>query len=133
MNVIDRAIEVEAMDWIIPILPIDWKEIPAMEPPPMQRAYRNRHLLVLIDNTKKSDGKHSVHVSFSRKDRLPNYEEITEVKRLFVGKNNKAIMVFPEEKNHVNINPYCLHLWCCVDGDGLPEFSSHIPGIGRSI
>ena len=32
-------------------------------------------------------------------------------------------MVFPERKFHVNIHPFCLHLWCCLDGDGLPEFS----------
>jgi hypothetical protein len=45
------------------------------------------------------------------------------VKRDFIGDDAKAIMVFPEKKHHVNIHPFCLHLWVCMDDNPLPEFS----------
>ena len=64
-----------------------------------------------------------LHVSFSRKSRMPDYNDISRIKKDFFGDNRKVIMIFPEKENHVNIHPYCLHLFHCIDGDGLPEFS----------
>jgi hypothetical protein len=64
-----------------------------------------------------------IHVSFARKSRMPDYNDIKIIKRDFIGDNKKAIMIFPDEEHYVNLHPYCLHLFCCLDGDGLPEFS----------
>lgn len=64
-----------------------------------------------------------LHVSFARKSRMPEYDDIRMIKRDFIGEDKKAIMIFPEKDKHVNIHPYCLHLFCCLDGDELPEFS----------
>jgi hypothetical protein len=64
-----------------------------------------------------------IHVSFARKSRMPDYSDIKIIKRDFIGDDKKAIMIFPDEEHYVNIHPYCLHLFCCLDGDGLPEFS----------
>ena len=72
------------------------------------------------------DGKRWLHVSFARKSRMPEYTDMAIVKRLFIGEDRKAIMILPEKRNHVNIHRYCLHLWSCLDGDGLPEFSHGI-------
>ena len=69
------------------------------------------------------DGEKWLHVSLARKHKMPSYEDIAIVKRAFIGDDKKAIMVFPERKYHVNIHNFCLHLWHCVDGDELPEFS----------
>jgi hypothetical protein len=69
------------------------------------------------------NGEKWLHVSLSRKWKMPSYGDIALVKRVFIGDDKKAIMVFPERKYHVNIHNFCLHLWHCVDGDGLPEFS----------
>lgn len=71
------------------------------------------------------DGKKWLHISFAKPDAMPTYYDIQRVKENYLGKDRKAIMVFPEEKNHVNIHPYCLHLFTCISpgGDGLPEFS----------
>ena len=69
------------------------------------------------------EGKRWLHVSLSRRHSMPDYDDIAMVKRAFIGDDKKAIMVFPERKYHVNLHNFCFHLWCCLDGDGLPEFS----------
>lgn len=63
-----------------------------------------------------------LHVSFSRKNRIPDYKDIQLVLKHFFG-NKKAVMVFPEEENYVNINKNCLHLFYSSKNP-LPEFSS---------
>ena len=69
------------------------------------------------------DGKEWLHVSFSRNRKLPSYADLQLVKREFIGNDKKAVMVFPEQENYVNIHPNCLHLWYTADNP-LPEFSS---------
>lgn len=69
------------------------------------------------------NGKKWLHVSLACKSKMPSYDDLALVKKVFIGEHKKAIMVFPEKKYHVNIHHYCLHLWHCLDGDGLPEFS----------
>lgn len=73
--------------------------------------------------SREKDGKLWIHVSFSRRSRIPDYDDITRVKRDFIGDDKKAVMVFPALSEHVNIHPYCLHLWNCVDEDPLPDFT----------
>lgn len=122
-----------------------------MVPPPMQRAYSSRQgLFVITDCCERlatggiveyldepPDGSMVthwwLHVSFSRKDRIPTYEEMCEVKEIFVGAEKTAYHVFPPRSKHVNIHANCIHLWHCIDGDPLPEFSEMVPGLGRSI
>lgn len=63
-----------------------------------------------------------LHVSASRQHRIPSYQDMIEVKALFVGPEMKAIQVFPKQSEHVNTNPHVLHLWCNLDRDDLPDF-----------
>lgn len=72
-----------------------------------------------------------LHVSVSQVSRLPTYEELTEVKRRFIGEGRKAVMVFPEADMHVNDHDRCLHLFCCLSTDPLPEFSIVVDGKRR--
>lgn len=69
------------------------------------------------------DGREWLHVSFSRKNKMPTYDDLQLVKREFIGNDKKAVMIFPETKNYVNIHPNCLHLWYSADNP-LPEFSA---------
>jgi len=78
---------------------------------------------VMISVLIEADGHPWLHVSLSRRSRLPSYADLTDTKRAFVGADRKAIQVFPAEAEHVNCHPYCLHLWCRLDGDSLPDFS----------
>lgn len=79
-------------------------------------------LIVIASAGIMEDGKEWLHVSFSRRNRLPTYADLQLVKKEFIGEDKKAVMVFPEKKNYVNINPYCLHLWYSEENP-LPEFS----------
>lgn len=89
------------------------------------KMYRNKRkgLLVIISISIEEDNNNWVHVSFSRKSRMPDYSDITLIKKLFIGEDKKAIMVFPAKKEHINIHKYCLHLFCCIDNDSLPDFT----------
>ena len=87
-------------------------------------SYRGpKGLVVLISVTEEMDSKDWLHVSLSHKNRLPTYEEMKQVKALFIGRDRKAIQVFPPEQQHVNVHKFCLHLWCCLTDDPLPDFT----------
>jgi hypothetical protein len=52
-----------------------------------------------------------LHVSVSRRDRLPNWEEVARVKKVFIGEERAAVHVIPKSSDHVNLHEFCLHLW----------------------
>ena len=78
--------------------------------------------VVVMASVARYDNTEWLHISFSRKNRMPDYKDIQLVKSNFIGADKKAIMVFPEQKNHVNICEYCLHLFYSADNP-LPDFS----------
>ena len=102
-------------------------------------AYQQRKggLRVLIDHAIKADGRRWIHVSVSRKERTPSHEDMALVKSTFIGDHRYAYSVWAPVAVHVNIHPYCLHIWALMDesSDGavLPEFSDIVDGVGRSI
>lgn len=79
-------------------------------------------LFVVASAAIMQDGKEWLHISFSRKSKMPTYADLQLVKREFIGNDKKAIMVFPKEENYVNIHPNCLHLWYSAENP-IPEFS----------
>ena len=94
----------------------------------------NGGLRVIVDCEYKRDGKAWVHVSVSRKDRIPSHEDMCKVKTAFIGERY-AYAVYPPSDKYVNIHPNCLHLWALAEGESqvLPEFSEELEAIGRSI
>lgn len=87
-------------------------------------AYRGLDGLVVIQSTAiESDGNVWLHTSFSRKGRMPTYDDMARVKRIFIGDSQKALMVLPDKAHHVNIHPFCLHFFTPLYHDPLPEFS----------
>lgn len=78
---------------------------------------------VIVSGATELDGRRWLHVSTARPDRLPSWEELMEVKEIFIGLDRKAIQVLPARQEHVNIHPGCLHLFYCLDGDTLPDFT----------
>lgn len=105
------------------VLPVQWTQMPF--PVPLIKAYlRSDGLKVLISVSRimAGDGKTWIHVSLSRESRLPTYEDMVSVKKLFVGDDRQALQIFPPKAKHINHSPNVLHLWCCVEGDGLPDF-----------
>ncbi len=87
---------------------------------------RRDGLSVLVSVARQpEDGRCWLHVSATRPDRIPSYEDLCLVKRVFVGADRQALQIFPRAERHVSLHNYCLHLWCCLDGDGLPDFGAH--------
>lgn len=52
-----------------------------------------------------------LHASISARDRIPDYADLVHLKNVVFGTNGYASQSFVPEPLHVNIHPYCLHLW----------------------
>jgi len=83
-------------------------------------------LRVIVGAAVELDGKAWLHVSFSRKDKLPSWFDCKRVKSLFIGDDKTALQVFPSSDKYVDIHEHCLHLWHCMDGDVTPDFTHGI-------
>lgn len=93
----------------------------------MARAYQYKKgaLWVLASCGYHDDGRPWLHVSVSRKDAvIPTWEQMSTVKRIFIGEERQALQVMPRASKHVNLHPGVLHLWCCLEDDGLPDFTA---------
>lgn len=58
-----------------------------------------------------SDGEGWEHVSVSRKDRCPTWDEMCQIKALFWDEEDCVIQYHPPKSDYVSNHPYCLHLW----------------------
>ena len=56
------------------------------------------------------------HVSVSRRDRAPLWDEMCQVKALFWEEDDCVVQFHPPRSDYVNQHPNCLHLWRFVDG-----------------
>lgn len=83
---------------------------------------RAQSLRVICTARTENDGKRWMHVSYSRRVRLPSYEDSCLVKEVFIGRDKLALALHVPESQHVNIHPNVLHLWHCMDGDPVPDF-----------
>jgi hypothetical protein len=79
-------------------------------------------LRVLLSARTEADGRRWVHVSCShRNGRLPSWDALKKVKAAFIGADKRAIQILAPDSewySHWEV----LHLWYCLDGDGLPDF-----------
>lgn len=108
--------------FLSPTLPAGWSRIPSQETA-NGAAWRSRDgVMVVVSGAVELDERRWVHVSLSRRDRMPSHEDLTRIKRLFIGPDRRALQLFVPEDEHVNFHRFCLHLWHCLDGDGLPDF-----------
>lgn len=51
------------------------------------------------------------HVSISRRDRCPTWEEMSAIKDVFWKETETVLQFHPKKSKYVNIMPNCLHLW----------------------
>lgn len=88
-------------------------------------AYRHStlNMSVILSAAVYSDNRPWVHFSIARSSRLPSWEEYTAAKDAFLGPETKAIQVLAPRSQWVNIHPFCLHAFACLDDDGLPDFT----------
>jgi hypothetical protein len=80
--------------------------------------------LSVLTGLENHDGKWWLHVSCAHAGRLPTWEELKEVKDIFIGPDELAIQVLPSAQKYVNPHPYCLHLFSSAGADWLLDFAS---------
>lgn len=81
--------------------------------------------VVLYSVSPEADGQAWIHVSLSRPNRMPSYEDLRITKEHLLGPGRVAYQVFPSADKHVNFHPYCLHLWSPCERDPLPDFRTN--------
>lgn len=62
-----------------------------------------------------SSGEGWEHVSVSLENRVPTWDEMCSVKRLFWDAEDCVVQFHPPKSEYVNCHPYCLHLWRSLD------------------
>lgn len=91
--------------------------------------YQNKsERLAVIVSGEVHNGVKYLHVSCSNPFHVPTYDQITFVKQVFIGDDREAYMVFPMKDKHVNIHPYCLHLYS-PEQPLLPDFTGGMGSI----
>jgi hypothetical protein len=79
-----------------------------------------------------SEGEGWQHVSVSRTDRCPTWEEMCQIKDLFWDDTDCVVQYHPPKSDYVSNHPYCLHLWKPI-GSELPRPDSIFVGyVGMS-
>ena len=68
------------------------------------------------------------HVSVSRSDRCPTWEEMCQIKAMFWDAEDVALQYHPRESDYVNNHPNCLHLFRPIDAE-IPTPPSILVGI----
>lgn len=58
-----------------------------------------------------SDGAGWEHVSVSRRDRCPTWDEMCQIKSLFWDDDDCIVQYHPPRSEYISNHPYCLHLW----------------------
>ena len=76
----------------------------------------NGMFVVILRNNQKvkviaSDGLGWEHVSVSRSDRTPTWDEMCQIKDLFWDEEDCVVQYHPAKADYVNIHNHCLHLW----------------------
>lgn len=75
-----------------------------------------------------SNGMGWEHVSVSRRDRCPTWEEMCQVKALFWGDDDCVVQYHPPRSQYVNNHQNCLHMWRPV-GIDMPMPPSIMVGV----
>lgn len=73
--------------------------------------FRTRSGLLAFMSEDVLDGKKSVHISVSHKDRLPTYHEMKRIRYEIAPEVPYMAMIFPPESEFRNVCETCLHLF----------------------
>lgn len=66
------------------------------------------------------DTRHWLHLSVSRDNRYPSWEDVLTVKEEFIGEEAEAYQILPKLSEYVNIHNNVFHIWSCQDGPLMP-------------
>lgn len=116
-------------DWLPKRLPRDWRVAAVND---HGASYANRDgLLVIASSRVEADGKRWAHVSYSRagQRKTPTWADTVAVRNLMFGSEAMALSLVPATSQNYSLHPGVLHLWSCLDGDPLPDFTAGIGGV----
>jgi hypothetical protein len=88
-------------------------------------------LHVIETRAGQSDGRTWLHVSVSKRNgNIPSWQDLQDVRMVFVGEQRECYMVFPTQDRYVDIHNV-LHLYCCLDAPHgvLPHFEGVVDGM----
>jgi len=119
---VGAKISMEGFPDLVPVVPGHWRLAEAIRWPPGSGniaghlfEHKLTELRVIRSFSTIKGGEKWVHISVSRPDRLPSWEELTKVKNEFLGEDVEAYQVLPRKEDYVNTHRYCLHLWMPAD------------------
>lgn len=100
-------------------IPSHWKKEPDFIFPPgsgNRAAWVYAHRIavgfnVMISKSEMDDGSWWLHISVSKPNRLPTWDEMKKVKDEFLGEDTEAFHIIPKKKDFVNVHRFCLHMW----------------------
>ncbi|MGR6465412.1 DUF7694 domain-containing protein [Rhizobium sp. PAMB 3182] len=77
---------------------------------------------------------HWEHVSVSRKNRCPNWPEMSFIKETFFRDSEACMQLHPPRADYINHHPYCLHIWRPLTAQiPLPETWRVGPRVGQTM
>lgn len=105
------------------ILPAGWREIRrTSDGVHMEHGASRRSVIVSV--AVEEDARRWLHLSVAHPERMPTWEDLVDVKELFIGRRAYAFQVIPPRSRYVNLHPFCLHLFHCLDEPmPLPDFT----------
>jgi hypothetical protein len=77
---------------------------------------------VIVDTADHEDGRDWMHISVSRPDRLPSWDDLKFVKEVFA-RDRYAYQVLPPPERYINIHPFALHMRVPLTGNPFPDFT----------
>lgn len=98
-----------------------WTEV--WSPVPDSVSGQMGKLRFIVSGETEQDGKRWVHLSIIKANAIPEWNELVRVRNAVLGEEALCLHIVSRRSQHVNIHPYCMHLWWCVDGDPVPDFT----------
>jgi hypothetical protein len=98
-------------------LPATWQKLSLPVPIPGAEAFCHESgLKVIVSIDQNATGPKWMHVSCSRRGRLPSWDDLKMVKAVFIGAEKEAFQVLAPDSEWVDLHKFTLHLWHCMDG-----------------
>lgn len=82
----------------------------------MAKAFQRGPLRVIF-SSENHGGRMVRHVSVSRDDRYPSWDEIKNVRAAFFEDSQYVAQFLPPAEQFVNLHNFCFHLWAKANGE----------------
>lgn len=125
INQLREVLEQDVLSAELPWPPAHWRVLGSFGPNGhcFDRRWKGARCTVIRTVGVYANGSAWAHVSVSRADRLPNWEEMMEIKADFLGDLGSVQVAPPGSQSYVNFHPNCLHWWAPLDRWPLPDFT----------